>query len=75
MANFGGHAIPGTFFLFYGFWLTVKHILQHHWRTAQPKGRQATPPFFKKMDNIEGGFMMFASFVGQCSFLSPSSRV
>ncbi|XP_041864018.1 transmembrane protein 45B [Melanotaenia boesemani] len=64
MANFGGHAIPGTFFLFYGFWLTVKHILQHYWRTRQPKGRQIIPPFFKKMEYLEGGFKIFASFVG-----------
>ncbi|KAM4546501.1 transmembrane protein 45B [Fundulus diaphanus] len=64
MANFGGHAIPGTFFLLYGFWLTVKHVLQHYWRTSQPKGRQVMPPFFKRMDYIEGGFKIFASFVG-----------
>ncbi|KAM6907356.1 transmembrane protein 45B [Xenentodon cancila] len=64
MANFGGHAIPGTFFLFYGFWLVVKHTLQHYWRTTQPKGRQVMPTFFKRMDYIEGGFQVFASFVG-----------
>ncbi|MEQ2179145.1 hypothetical protein GOODEAATRI_021618 [Goodea atripinnis] len=63
MANFGGHAIPGTFFLLYGFWLTVKHVLQHYWRTTQPKGRQVMPPFFKRMDYFEGGFKIFASFV------------
>nr|XP_019941401.1 PREDICTED: transmembrane protein 45B-like isoform X1 [Paralichthys olivaceus] len=64
MANFGGHAIPGTFFLFYGFWLTVKHTLQQNWRKSQPNGRQNMPPLFKKMDYIEGGFKIFASFVG-----------
>ncbi|XP_058484335.1 transmembrane protein 45B isoform X2 [Solea solea] len=67
MANFGGHAIPGSFFLLFGFWLIVKHILQHNWRTRRPKGRQDTsdtPPFLKKMDYVEGGFQMFASFVG-----------
>ncbi|KAG7217304.1 hypothetical protein INR49_027848 [Caranx melampygus] len=64
MANFGGHAIPGTFFLFYGFWLTVKRILHHYWRTTQPKGRQIDPPFFKRMDYFEGGLQIFASFVG-----------
>ncbi|XP_037543350.1 transmembrane protein 45B [Nematolebias whitei] len=64
MANFGGHAIPGTFFLFYGFWLVVKHNIQHYWRTRQPKGRQVTPPFFKKMEYFEGGLQIFASFVG-----------
>lgn len=72
MANFGGHAIPGSFFLFYGFWLTVKHILQHCWRTNQPKGRPIMPPYFKRMNYLEGGFTIFASFVGQ--FPSQSSR-
>ncbi|XP_034538938.1 transmembrane protein 45B [Notolabrus celidotus] len=64
MANFGGHAIPGSFFLLYGFWLTVKHILQHYWRSNQPKGKQIMPPLFKRMEYIEGGFHIFASFVG-----------
>lgn len=71
MANFGGHAIPGTFFLFYGFWLTVKHIRQHYWRTSQPKGRQNMPPFLKRMEYFEGGLQIFAAFVGQ--FSSQSS--
>ncbi|KAM3601156.1 uncharacterized protein V6R79_008513 [Siganus canaliculatus] len=64
MANFGGHAIPGSFFLLYGFWLMVKHTLQHYWRTNHPKGRNITPPFFKKMEYFEGGFAIFATFVG-----------
>ncbi|XP_042354781.1 transmembrane protein 45B [Plectropomus leopardus] len=64
MANFGGHAIPGSFFLLYGFWLVVKYVLQHSWRTSQPKGRRIMPPFFKKMAYIEGGLQIFASFVG-----------
>lgn len=64
MANFGGHAIPGSFFLIFGFWQTVKHILQHYWRTNQPKGRQVLPPAFKRVDYFEGGLQIFASFVG-----------
>ncbi|XP_049597828.1 transmembrane protein 45B [Syngnathus scovelli] len=64
MANFGGHAIPGSFFLLFGLWLTVKHTLQHYWRKNQPKGRVVLPPFFKRMDYIEGGLQIFASFVG-----------
>ncbi|KAM9348789.1 transmembrane protein 45B isoform 1-T2 [Symphorus nematophorus] len=64
MANFGGHAIPGSFFLLFGFWHIVKHILQYYWRTNQPKGRRIMPPFFKRMDYFEGGFAIFASFVG-----------
>lgn len=69
MANFGGHAIPGTFFLFYGFWLTVKQILQHYWRRNQPKGRRIMPTFLKRMDQFEAGIVIFASFVGQFFFL------
>ncbi|XP_026228003.1 transmembrane protein 45B [Anabas testudineus] len=64
MANFGGHAIPGSFFLLFGFWLTLKCTLQHVWRTSQPKGRHNLPPFFKKMEYVEGGLQIFASFVG-----------
>ncbi|XP_069569381.1 transmembrane protein 45B isoform X1 [Brachyistius frenatus] len=64
MANFGGHAIPGSFFLLYGFWLTVKHILQHYFRTSHPKGRPIRPPYLKKMHYSEGGVQIFASFVG-----------
>lgn len=65
MANFGGHAIPGSFFLLFGFWLTVKFTLQHFWKTTQLKGRKSMPPFFKKMEYFEGGLQIFASFVGQ----------
>lgn len=64
MANFGGHAIPGSFFFLFGIWLTVKHSLYHHWRMNQPKRRQATPPFLKKMHYFEGGLEIFAAFVG-----------
>lgn len=66
MANFGGHAIPGTFFLLLGLWLTVKNLLRHFWRTKQPKGRCVLPPAFKKMCYTEGGLAVFASFVGLC---------
>lgn len=66
MANFGGHAIPGTFFLLFGLWLTVKNLLRYFWRTKHPKGRGVLPPAFKKMCYTEGGVAVFASFVGLC---------
>ncbi|KAJ3590807.1 hypothetical protein NHX12_008755 [Muraenolepis orangiensis] len=64
MANFGGHAIPGTFFLLYGLWLAVKYTLRHHWRKGQTAKRAAAPAFLKKMEYVEGGVEMFAAFVG-----------
>lgn len=67
MASFGGHAIPGGFFLLLGFWLTIKYILNYYWRRNKAKGRPMVPPFFKKMNYGEGGMAVFASFVGECS--------
>ncbi|XP_008331731.2 transmembrane protein 45B [Cynoglossus semilaevis] len=64
MASFGGHALPGTFFLFFGFWLVVKHTLRHSCRTARTKGRHSDAPFLQRMEYIEGGIQAFASFVG-----------
>ncbi|XP_057677265.1 transmembrane protein 45B [Corythoichthys intestinalis] len=64
MASFLGHAIPGSFFLLFGLWLTIKHTLQHYWRKNQPRGRAILPPFFKRIEYIEGGLQIFASFVG-----------
>lgn len=66
MANFGGHAIPGTFFLLFGLWLTVKNLLRYFWTSKQPRGRCVLPPVFKKMCYVEGGLAAFASFVGEC---------
>lgn len=73
MANFGGHAIPGGFFLMFGLWLTVKYVLSHSWRRNKARGRPTVPPFFKKMNYIEGGLAGFASFVGELSCLTITS--
>lgn len=67
MASFGGHAIPGGFFLVFGLWLTVKNVLTHYWRRNKARGRPTAPPFFKKMNYAEGGLASFASFVGELS--------
>lgn len=67
MASFGGHAIPGGFFLLLGFWLTVKHVLLHYWRGNNGKGRPTLPPFFRRMNYGEGGMAVFGSFVGEFS--------
>ncbi|XP_046876514.1 transmembrane protein 45B [Hypomesus transpacificus] len=64
MANFKGHALPGSFFLLFGLWWSVKHPLQHCWRKQQAKGRQKPHPFFTRMDLIEGIIKIFFAFVG-----------
>lgn len=65
MASFGGHAIPGGFFLLFGLWLTVKNVLNHHWRSNKVKGRPVAPAFIRRMNYGEGGLAVFAAFVGE----------
>lgn len=75
MANFGGHAIPGAFFLLFGLWLTVKNVLNHQWRSNKAKGQPAAPPFIRRMNYGEGGLTVFASFVGELSPLGSQARL
>ncbi|KAM6969769.1 transmembrane protein 45B [Aplochiton taeniatus] len=63
MANFGGHAIPGSFFLMFGLWWSVKFPLRHYSKKSQRTGRHNVT-LFTKLDYIEGAFKIFASFVG-----------
>ncbi|CAB1316007.1 unnamed protein product [Coregonus sp. 'balchen'] len=64
MANFKGHALPGSCFLLLGLCWSVKYPLQHCWRRRQPKGSQKLPLFFNRIDLIEGALMIFFAFVG-----------
>ncbi|KAI4891404.1 hypothetical protein NFI96_026097 [Prochilodus magdalenae] len=64
MANFKGHALPGTFFLLFGLWWSVKCPLRHFWLKRQQSGRQNLPLFFKRIDLIEGILKTFFAFVG-----------
>lgn len=64
MANFKGHALPGSFFLLFGLWWSVKYPLQHYWRKSQPNGRQKLPPMSNRMDLVEGAIKIFFAFVG-----------
>ncbi|XP_020319260.1 transmembrane protein 45B-like [Oncorhynchus kisutch] len=64
MANFKGHALPGSCFLLLGLCWSVMYPLQHCWRRRQPKARQKLPLFFNRIDLIEGALMIFFAFVG-----------
>jgi len=64
MANFKGHALPGSCFLLLGMWWSVKYPLRHCWKRRQPRDGQKLPPLFKRMDLIEGVAKIFLSFVG-----------
>ncbi|XP_058271581.1 transmembrane protein 45B [Hemibagrus wyckioides] len=64
MANFKGHALPGTFFFLFGFWWSVKYPLRHSWKKKQHGMRQNLPLFFNRIDLIEGSVKIFFAFVG-----------
>ncbi|KAJ7996691.1 hypothetical protein DPEC_G00239650 [Dallia pectoralis] len=64
MANFKGHALPGSCFLLLGLCWSLKYPLRHCWRKSQPKGRPKLPPFCNRIDLIEGAIMVFLTFVG-----------
>ncbi|TSL04259.1 Transmembrane protein 45B [Bagarius yarrelli] len=64
MANFKGHALPGTFFFLFGFWWSLKYPLQHSWKRRQHGTRQSLPLFFNRIDLIEGVAKIFFAFVG-----------
>ncbi|XP_071024240.1 transmembrane protein 45B-like isoform X1 [Oncorhynchus clarkii lewisi] len=66
MANFKGHALPGSCFLLLGLCWSVMYPLRHCWRRHQPKARQKLPLFFNRIDLIEGTLMIFFAFVGEC---------
>ncbi|KAI5622432.1 transmembrane protein 45B, partial [Silurus asotus] len=64
MANFKGHALPGTFFFLFGFWWSLKYPLRHRWKKRQHNTRQSLPLFFNRIDLIEGSLKIFFAFVG-----------
>ncbi|XP_028840110.1 transmembrane protein 45B [Denticeps clupeoides] len=64
MANFKGHALPGSFFLLFGLWWSVKYPLRHCWKHRQQRNRQKLPAFFSRVDLIEGVLKIFFAFVG-----------
>ncbi|KAG7483867.1 hypothetical protein MATL_G00042930 [Megalops atlanticus] len=64
MANFKGHALPGSFFLLFGLWWSVKYPLRHCWKKGQAGGRHRPPKFFNTIDFVEGAIKIFFAFVG-----------
>lgn len=64
MANFKGHALPGSFFLLFGLWWSVKYPLRQCWRRGKPQGQSRLPLFFNRLDLVEGALKIFFAFVG-----------
>ncbi|XP_068096475.1 transmembrane protein 45B isoform X2 [Hyperolius riggenbachi] len=62
MANFKGHALPGSFFLVFGLWWSVKYPLKY----LKNKGRTSCRPnrFHQRLELIEGISKAVFSLVG-----------
>lgn len=63
MANFKGHALPGSFFLLFGLWWSVKYPLQYLSQKVNKKSHRTS--CFQRVDAIEGGIKVFFSLVGK----------
>ncbi|KAJ7425762.1 hypothetical protein WISP_22023 [Willisornis vidua] len=65
MANFKGHALPGSFFLLFGLWWSVKYPLQYLSQRGNKKSPRISP--LQRMDAIEGGMKIVFALIG-CLF-------
>ncbi|KAM4650928.1 transmembrane protein 45B [Discoglossus pictus] len=62
MANFKGHALPGSFFLLFGLWWSVKYPLKY--LNSKVKGKCHSTKCYQRMEFIEGILKVFFALVG-----------
>ncbi|KAJ7305038.1 hypothetical protein JRQ81_010825 [Phrynocephalus forsythii] len=62
MANFKGHALPGSFFLLFGLWWSVKFVLKHHSKKLNKNGRAHHS--FDQIEIIEGATKVTFAIIG-----------
>ncbi|KAL4656872.1 transmembrane protein 45A isoform X1 [Arapaima gigas] len=64
MANFKGHALPGTFFLIGGLWWAVKYSLYYATRKNRNLGCLASKAVLRRLEIFEGSVMLSFSLIG-----------
>nr|XP_033773237.1 transmembrane protein 45B-like isoform X2 [Geotrypetes seraphini] len=62
MANFKGHALPGSFFLMFGLWWSVKYPLKYLSRRVKTNCRPSL--FYQRLELIEGLIKIICSLIG-----------
>ncbi|NXG23661.1 TM45B protein, partial [Grallaria varia] len=62
MANFKGHALPGSFFLLFGLWWSVKYPLRYLSQAANKKSRRIC--CFRRVDAVEGATKIVFALIG-----------
>ncbi|TRY87393.1 hypothetical protein DNTS_013880 [Danionella cerebrum] len=68
MANFKGHALPGSFFLLFGLWWSIKYplrqIRRRRVRQHGDREKHKHSVLFNRIDLTEGALKIFFAFVG-----------
>ncbi|XP_044522742.1 transmembrane protein 45A [Gracilinanus agilis] len=64
MGSFRGHAIPGSFFLFFGFWWSVKYILKYVCKKNKKTCFLGSRAGFQRLEIIEGLIKISMSLFG-----------
>ncbi|XP_061448501.1 transmembrane protein 45B isoform X2 [Rhineura floridana] len=62
MANFKGHALPGSFFILFGFWWSVKYSLKYHSRKLNKNGHAHR--CFEHLEIVEGTVKVVFAIIG-----------
>ncbi|KAG9482060.1 transmembrane protein 45B [Eleutherodactylus coqui] len=62
MANFKGHALPGSFFLVFGLWWSVKYPLKYF--NNRMKGKCRNNMAYRRLELIEGVMKVVFTFIG-----------
>lgn len=61
MANFKGHALPGSFFFIVGLWWSVKYPLKYFHQQGK---RNRLPRYYQRLEIIEAAVRTAFSFIG-----------
>uniref|UniRef100_A0A8C5QRN5 Transmembrane protein 45B n=1 Tax=Leptobrachium leishanense TaxID=445787 RepID=A0A8C5QRN5_9ANUR len=64
MANFKGHALPGSFFLIFGFWWSVKYPFKHACRKNRKVCSSGSKVGLQRMEIIEGATKAAFALIG-----------
>lgn len=71
MANFKGHALPGSFFLIFGLWWSVKYPLKYFHQKGLKKNRLSQQQ--QRIEIIEGAVKAVFAIIGKNRILSMVS--
>lgn len=69
MGNFKGHALPGSFFLLFGLWWSVKYPLKYACRKNKNACYLGSRAGFQRLEFVEGIIKAVFALIGKQSGL------